>query len=238
MAYGCPTIINNTETLAAVPWIIANGGEAYAKIGPEKSPGTKLISASGHINKPGVYEVDMGYPLMDFVNNECGGILNGGKLKGIIPGGSSVNILTAEECEGLKLDYESMRDGGSSLGCAGFMVLDDSVDMIEAVLNLSHFYSHESCGQCTPCREGGHWIEKIFHRIARGDGHPGDLELVENLCNQIGGHTICAFGDTMISPYLSIIDKFADEFKTRISDALKGTQIVRESLNFETEGGH
>ena len=236
--YGCPTIINNTETLATIPWIVENGGETYAKIGPEKSPGTKLISASGHINKPGIYEVDMGYPLMDFINNECGGILEGRSLKGIIPGGSSVNILTAEECEGLLLDYESMREGGSSLGCAGFMVLDDSVDMIEAVLNLSHFYSHESCGQCTPCREGGHWIEKIFHRIARGEGRPGDLELVENLCDQIGGHTICAFGDTMISPYLSIISKFADEFKERIGDSLKGNDVNRESLNFESEGGH
>lgn len=236
--YACPTVINNTETLATIPWIVQNGGAEYAKIGVENSTGTKLVSASGHINKPGVYEIEMGYPVLDFINDECGGILEGRQLKGIIPGGSSTCILTAAELEGVNMDYDSLKNAGSSLGCAGFMVMDETTDMVEAVLNLSHFYAHESCGQCTPCREGGHWIEKIFHRIASGDGAPGDLKLVDNLCTQIGGHTICAFGDTMISPYRSIIEKFADEFTGRIGATLKGIEIERKPLNFEVRGGH
>lgn len=235
--YGCPTVINNTETLATIPWIIENSGKAYAAIGTEKSTGTKLVSVSGHVNKPGIYEIEMGYPLMQFLEDECGGIRQGRKLKGIIPGGSSVPIMTADECKNAKLDYESMRDAGSSLGCAGFMVLDDSVDMVEAVLNLSHFYSHESCGQCTPCREGGHWIEKIYTRISRGKGLPGDLDLVNNVCKQIGGHTICAFGDTMVSPYQSIMKKFAHEFDERVKDSLEGKRTAHDTLNTDYGGG-
>lgn len=231
--YGCPTVINNCESIANVPWIILNGGEAYAKLGVPNSSGTKLISVSGHINKPGIYEVEMGYNLLEFINNECGGMKNGKAIKAVIPGGSSVNILRGDELEGVNLDYDSLKNAGSSLGCAGFMVLDETVDMVEVALNLSHFYAHESCGQCTPCREGGHWIQKIFKRIARGGGLPGDLELIDNICNQIGGHTICAFGDTMILPYKSIIKKFRNEFKERILQNIKD----KETLNFEL-GGH
>jgi len=236
--FACPTVINNTETLASVPWIINNGGAEYAKIGVEKSTGTKLVSASGHLNKPGVYEIEMGYPLLEFIYDECGGIPGGRSIKGVIPGGSSTCILRGDELEGVNLDYESLQNAGSSLGCAGFMVMDETTDMVEAVLNLSHFYSHESCGQCTPCREGGHWIEKIFARIASGEGLPGDLELIDNVCDQIGGHTICAFGDTMILPYKSIISKFADEFRERISAVLKGIEHKRKPINFEIEGAH
>ena len=165
--YGCPTVVNNTETLATLPWIISNGAEEYSKIGTEKSKGTKLISASGHINNPGVYEIELGYPVLDFINNECGGILDGKKLKAIIPGGSSVPVLKAAELENVRLDYESLREAGSMLGSGGFIVLDENTDMVEVALNLAHFYTHESCGQCTPCREGGHWIEKILARICR-----------------------------------------------------------------------
>lgn len=236
--FAAPTVINNTETLATIPWIIQNGGVEYAKIGVENSTGTKLVSASGHINRPGVYEVEMGYPVLDFINDECGGILEGRKLKGVIPGGSSTCILTGDELEGVNLDYDSLKNAGSSLGCAGFMVMDETTDMVEAVLNLSHFYSHESCGQCTPCREGGHWIEKIFHRIAAGRGLPGDIQLIDTVCSQIGGHTICAFGDTMILPYRSIIQKFAHEFTERIEANLKGSTLQRRPLNFEVLGGH
>lgn len=236
--YGCPTVINNTETLANIPWILNNGGEAYSKIGPEKSPGVKLISASGHINKPGVYEVEMGYPLMDFINKECGGVRGGKKLKALIAGGSSVNLLTLAECQGLKLDFESLKAAGSSLGSAGFIVMDETTDMVEAVLNLAHFYAHESCGQCTPCREGGHWVEKVFHRIAAGEGRPGDLELIQNVCDQIGGHTICAFGDTMVLPYVSTIKKFREEFVAKINAALKGQPLERQAISFEHEGAH
>jgi len=234
--YGCPTVINNVETLCNVPWIIENGGEAFAAIGVENSTGTKLVSASGHLRKPGVYEIDMGYPLMQFIEEICGGVPEGRKLLGVIPGGSSVNVLTAEECEGVNLDYDSLKDAGSSLGCAGFMVMDDSTDVVEAVLNLSNFYAHESCGQCTPCREGAHWVQKIFHRIARGEGQPGDLELIENLCDQIGGHTICAFGDTMVLPYRSFVNKFRQQFRERILNSIKGIKQERDGLNFETAG--
>jgi NADH-quinone oxidoreductase subunit F len=243
--YGCPTVVNNVETLANVGWIIENGGEAYAQIGVNdsdkwhaNSTGTKLVSASGHLNKPGIYEIEMGYPLLDFIEDECGGVLDGNDLLGVIPGGSSVNVLTAEECKGVNMDYGSLAAAGSSLGCAGFMVMDHTTDVVEAVLNLSHFYSHESCGQCTPCREGGHWIEKIFHRIAAGEGQPGDLELIENLCSQIGGHTICAFGDTMVLPYRSFIKKFRDQFRERIQEVLRGVDRERVSMNYEHEGAH
>ncbi len=235
--YSCPTVVNNTETLAAVPWILENGGEAYRSVGTEKSPGTKLISASGHINKPGVYEIELGYPMTSFIEDECGGVLNGNKLKAVIPGGSSVAVLRAEEIKDITMDYESIMAAGSALGSGGFIVMDESTDMVEAVLNLSHFYSHESCGQCTPCREGGHWIEKIFRRVARGKGVPGDLELVDNLCGQIAARTICFFGDSLAAPAQSFMKKFPDEFRGRIEEVLKGTVKQRETLNFEIEGG-
>lgn len=240
--YGCPTVINNVETLSNIGWIVANGGDAYAGIGvgssekwQENSTGTKLVSAAGHIETPGIYEIEMGYGLLDFIHNECGGVRTGHSLMGVIPGGSSVNVLTAAECEGVNMDYGSLGRAGSSLGCAGFMVMDETTDVVEAVLNLSHFYSHESCGQCTPCREGGHWIEKVFRRIAAGQGQPGDLQLIENICDQIGGHTICAFGDTMVLPYRSFIQKFRPQFRERISEVLRGVERERKSLNFECE---
>ena len=235
--YGCPTVVNNTETLAALPWIMENGAAAYAAIGTEKSTGTKLISASGHINTPGVYEIDLGYPLLDFLHNECGGIKDGKQLKAVIPGGSSVPVLRGDELEGVNLDYESLAEAGSLLGSGGLIVMDETTDMVEAALNLAHFYTHESCGQCTPCREGGHWIEKVFGRVTRGDGLPGDLALVENLCGQIAGRTICAFGDALATPALSFMEKFPDEFRGRIEDAMRGIEVERVPLNFEFSGG-
>lgn len=236
--YGCPTVINNVETLCNIPWIVEYGGAAFADIGVKNSTGTKLVSASGHLNRPGVYEIEMGYPLMEFIEKECGGVRDGRKLLGVIPGGSSVNVMTAEECLNVTLDYDGLKNAGSSLGCAGFMVMDETTDVIEAVLNLSRFYAHETCGQCTPCREGAHWVEKVFARIARGEGQPGDLELIENLCDQIGGHTICAFGDTMVLPYRSFVQKFRSRFIERIENALKGIPQERQPLSFESTGGH
>jgi len=234
--YGCPTVVNNTETLAALPWIIENGAKAYASIGTEKSAGTKLFSASGHIRKPGVYEVEMGYPLLDFIENECGGILGGKKLKAVIPGGSSMPVLRADELAGVNLDYESIKAAGSMLGSGGFMVMDETTDMVQVAENIAHFYAHESCGQCTPCREGGHWIEKIFKRISNGKGMVGDVNLVGNLCAQIEGHTICPFGEALAWPAKAFIAKFPDEFKGRITESLRGSSPRRESLNFVHEG--
>ncbi|MCB0338733.1 MAG: NADH-quinone oxidoreductase subunit NuoF [Bdellovibrionales bacterium] len=236
--YGSPTIVNNTETLATLPWIIMNGGDAYASMGTEKSKGTKLTSASGHINKPGVYEIELGYPMEQFLEDECGGILNGRALKAIIPGGSSVPVMRAADIKGVLMDYESVQGAGSMLGSGGFMVMDDTTDMVEVALNVAHFYTHESCGQCTPCREGGHWVEKIFGRIRTGQGSAGDLELIESLCKQIAGHTICPFGEALATPAMSFITKFPEEFKARIREAIDGKFRARPTMDFQHAGAH
>ena len=224
--YSCPTIVNNTETLATLPWILENGGASYASIGTEKSPGTKLTSASGHINKPGVYEIELGYPLERFLEDECGGMLGGKALKAIIPGGSSVPALTADECVGLNMDYEAMREVNTFLGSGGFIVMDETTDMVDVALNIAHFYSHESCGQCTPCREGGHWVEKIFKRIKNGQGQIGDLQLIDSICEQIAGHTICPFGEALAMPATTFIKKWPQEFKDKIRACI-GAEISK-----------
>jgi NADH-quinone oxidoreductase subunit F len=235
-AYMSPTVLNNVETFSAVPWIIRNGGEAYSAIGTEKSKGTKLFSASGHINKPGVYEIEMGYPFKRFLEEECGGMLNGAKLKAVIPGGSSVPIVRAEDLGDVTMDYEAWNKLGTFLGSGGVIFIDESVDMVDAILNLTHFYAHESCGQCTPCREGGHWMEKILKRIAEGDGMPGDLELLESICSQIAGRTICFLGDSVAMPVRSFTTKFKDDFVQRI---LSGKAAVRpESERLNTQWHH
>lgn len=220
--YHSPTVLNNVETYAAVPWIIRNGADEYAKIGTEKSKGTKLISASGHINKPGVYEIEMGYPFKRFLEEECGGVLNGGKLKAVIPGGSSVPILRADEIEDATMDYEGWNKLGTFLGSGGVIVIDDSVDMVDAIHNLTHFYAHESCGQCTPCREGGHWLEKTFNRLMNEQGAPKDINLISTVVNQIAGHTICFLGDSIAMPVKSFMAKFPEEFAAR-TDANSST---------------
>lgn len=232
-AYGMPTLVNNTETYANLPYIMVRGGAHYASIGIENSTGTKLWSVSGHVNRPGVYEVVMGYPLMEFIENDCGGIWKNRKLKGIIPGGSSMPILTAAECEKVTLDFDSIKEAGSYLGSGGMMVFDETVDMVEAALNLAHFYAHESCGQCTPCREGGHWIEKVFHRIARGHGMAGDVELIESVAGNVEGHTICAFGEALAWPAKAFVTKFREEFTERIGESITHKVTHRKPLNFE-----
>jgi NADH-quinone oxidoreductase subunit F len=231
--YGCPTIVNNTETLAALPYIMEKGAANYASIGTQKSPGTKLFSVSGHVNKPGVYEIELGYPMEKFIYEDCGGIRGGKKLKAVIPGGSSVPVLRADEIKNVNMDYESIRDAGSMLGSGGFVVMDEDTDMVQVAMNVAHFYSHESCGQCTPCREGGHWVEKIFSRIHHNRGLVGDLELVESVCSQIGGHTICPFGEALAVPAVSFIKKFPEEFKGLISDALVGINKKRTPIHYE-----
>jgi NADH-quinone oxidoreductase subunit F len=208
-----PTVVNNVETLAALPWIIENGGAAYAAIGTEKSKGTKLFSASGHINKPGVYEVDLGYPLLDFIYNECGGIPNGRKLKAVIPGGSSVPVMKAEECEGVLLDYESLAKAGTMLGSGGFIVFDDTVKMPEVLSVIADFYAHESCGQCTPCREGTGWAAKVLRNIVGGRGRRADLDLLLKIADRMEGKTICPLADADVMPIRSFVTKYRDEFE-------------------------
>jgi len=208
-----PTVVNNVETLAALPWIIQNGAAAYSAIGTEKSKGTKLFSVSGHVAKPGVYEVDLGYPLLDFINQEAGGIANGRKLKAVIPGGSSVPVMTAAECEGVLLDYESLLKAGSMLGSGGMIVLDDTTSMPETLSVIADFYAHESCGQCTPCREGTGWAAKILKNIVAGKGKKADMDLLLKIADMMEGKTICPLADADVMPIRSFVTKYRSEFE-------------------------
>jgi NADH-quinone oxidoreductase subunit F len=214
--FGDPTVVNNVESIMDVPWIITQSGADYKKYGTEKSPGTKLFSVSGHVNKPGVYEVPLGKPLLKFLEEEAGGMLNGMKLKCCIPGGSSVPVLTAEECEKANLDYESMNALGTFLGSGGVIFIGEGTCMVETLENLSRFYANESCGQCTPCRDGTHWLYKIVHRIEQGGGRKEDLANLLDLCDQIMGKTICAFGDAAAMPVVAFVKKYTHEFEEHI----------------------
>jgi NADH-quinone oxidoreductase subunit F len=208
-----PTVVNNVETLAALPWIILNGGAAYAQMGTERSKGTKLFSVSGHITKPGTYEVELGYPLMDFINNEAGGMKGGRALKAVIPGGSSVPVLTAAECEGVLLDYESLLKAGSMLGSGGMIVLDETTRMPETLSVIADFYAHESCGQCTPCREGTGWAAKILRNLVAGKGRKADIDLLLRIADMMEGKTICPLADADVMPIRSFVTKFRSEFE-------------------------
>jgi NADH-quinone oxidoreductase subunit F len=215
--FGCPTVVNNVETLASLPWIVEQGAARYAAIGTEKSKGTKLFSVSGHIKRPGVYEVDMGYPFKKFLEEDCGGVPNGKKLKGVIPGGASMPVLRADELDGVSMDYESFQAAGTLLGSGGVIVMDESTCMVRAAWNISRFFAHESCGQCSPCREGCHWMEKIFHRVEHGEGKPGDLDLILSVSGNIMGNTICPFGDAAAMPAAAFIKKYREEFEEHIA---------------------
>ncbi|MGE3758807.1 MAG: NADH-quinone oxidoreductase subunit NuoF [Pseudobdellovibrionaceae bacterium] len=208
-----PTIVNNVETLAAVIPIIRDGAAAYRKFGTEKSAGTKLFSISGNVNKPGTYEVPLGYPLIDLINKECGGMKAGRKLKAVIPGGSSAPVLTAPEAEKATMDYECLAQMGSMLGSGAVIVMDDSQCMVDVLGVITHFYHHESCGQCTPCREGTGWLNKIVHSILEGRGRLQDIDLLEKVADNMKGRTICALSDAAALPVLSFVQKFRDEFE-------------------------
>lgn len=210
--FGMPTTVNNVETLTAIPHIIENGGAWYAGIGTEKSTGTKLFCVSGHVNRPGNYELPLGFPLMDLINDVCGGMKDGKALKAVIPGGSSVPILTAAECEGVNLDYESVEEAGSMLGCASVIVMDEDTDIVKQVRRMVSFYAHESCGQCTPCREGTAWMTKVLKRIEDGRGTEEDLDTLLELSKQMTGTTICVLSDSTAAPVESSIEKFKDEY--------------------------
>ncbi len=228
--YGCPTVVNNVETIAAVVPIVNDGGDAYAAIGIGKSTGTKLISASGHINKPGVYEIELGVPVEEFIYSEayCGGIRNGKKLKAVVAGGSSVPILPAElilktaNGEPRLMSYESLADGGfatgTMLGSGGFIVMDEDTSIVKNLWNFTRFYHHESCGQCSPCREGTGWMEKILHRILDGHGDMSDIELLWDIQSKIEGKTICPLGDAAAWPVASAIRHFRKEFEEYVQN--------------------
>jgi NADH-quinone oxidoreductase subunit F len=228
--WGCPTVVNNVETIAAVVPIMNMGGEAYAQIGVGRSTGTKLISACGNINKPGVYEIDMTVSVEEFIYSEeyCGGIPNGKKLKACIPGGSSVPILPANlllktvKGETRYMNYESLSDGGfatgSMMGSGGFIVLDEDQCIVRNTLTLARFYRHESCGQCSPCREGTGWMEKILNKIEYGKGEMSDIDLLWDIQRKIEGNTICPLGDAAAWPVAAAIRHFRDEFEWHINN--------------------
>ncbi len=211
-AFGMPTTINNVETLCAIPPIVEHGGEWYKQWGTEQSPGTKLFCVSGHVNRPGNYELPLGFPLKELIYDVCGGIPEGRALKAVIPGGSSVPLLSAEECETCELSYEGVEEAGSMLGCASVIVMDETTDVVHQVMRMASFYAHESCGQCTPCREGTTWVTKILLRIEDGRGTEEDLDTLIELTDQMTGTTICVLSDSVAAPVQSSIAKFKDEY--------------------------
>ena len=209
--YGKPTTINNTETFAAVPWIIRNGGAPYLEIGKPNNGGTKIYSVSGDVEKPGNFEVPLGTPFPVLLEL-AGGVRQGRKLKAVIPGGSSAPILPAATMMDVTMDYDSIAKAGSMLGSGAVIVIDDSRCMVKSLLRLSYFYSHESCGQCTPCREGTGWLHRMVHRIEHGQGRMEDIDLLNSVADNIQGRTICALGDAAAMPVRAMIKHFRDEF--------------------------
>ncbi|MEM7179627.1 MAG: NADH-quinone oxidoreductase subunit NuoF [Spirochaetota bacterium] len=223
--YNCPTVVNNVETFAALPHIFTHGSDWYKGMGTEKSTGTRLFSVSGPVKKPGVYEIELGTPLMELIDDLCGGMADGHELKGIIPGGSSVPILTAEECRTANMDFESMVDHKTMLGSGAVIVLSNKVDIVESTYRLAHFYAHESCGQCTPCREGTHWVADLLKKIKKGDGTQKDLDLILSLTvNMEGGTTICPLADACVGAVRPTIEKYKDEFIERLK---KSEELVK-----------
>lgn len=243
--YACPTVVNNVETIAAIAPIVNMGGDEYAKIGIGRSTGTKLISASGHINNPGIYEIELGLPVEEFIYSDkyCGGIKNGKKLKAVVAGGSSVPILpanlilkTANNEERL-MSYESLSDGGfvsgTMLGSGGFVVYDEDSCIVRNTWNFARFYHHESCGQCSPCREGTGWMEKVLHRIEYGHGKLSDIDLLVEVSKKIEGNTICPLGDAAAWPVASAIRHFREEFEWHIKEA-----TLSQTRNFGLLAAH
>src|SRR6185369_12427025 len=210
--FGSPTIVNNVETLACVPHIVSRGAEWFKSIGPEKSPGPKLFCVSGHVVKPGVYELPMGTPLREIIYDHAGGIPNGRKLKGVIPGGASMPVFTPDEID-VAMDMDSVQKAGSFLGSAGVMVMDETVCMVWVTLTLAHFFHHESCGQCTPCREGTGWLENVLHGLEEGHASPADVDLLLNIAGNMMGNTICALADAAAMPVRAFVTKYRAEFE-------------------------
>ncbi|WP_297457029.1 NADH-quinone oxidoreductase subunit NuoF [Ferrovum sp.] len=213
--YGKPTTINNTETFACVPWIIRNGGEAFLKLGKPNNGGTKIFSVSGHVTRPGNYEVPLGTSFATLLEM-AGGMRGGRKIKAVIPGGSSMPVLPGDIMMQLDMDYDSISKAGSMLGSGAVIVMDETTCMVRALERLSLFYHEESCGQCTPCREGTGWLYRIIHRIEQGQGRQDDLDLLHSLANNIQGRTICALGDAAAMPVRSFVTHFRDEFEYHV----------------------
>jgi NADH-quinone oxidoreductase subunit F len=213
--YGCPTIINNVESLSSVPAIILEGGEAYASRGTPKNGGTRLLCVSGHVNKPGIYEIPLGMNMKKFIYEVAGGIRGGKKIKAVIPGGSSCPLLKADEID-IPMDYDSLAKAGSMLGSGGMVVMDEDTCMVDMARRIMHFYAHESCGWCIPCREGTSWLRKMLERFHAGFGRPEDIDMVGDLAKNMLGRTLCPLGDAAAMPTISIVTKFRAEFEDHL----------------------
>ncbi|MBI5234310.1 MAG: SLBB domain-containing protein, partial [Deltaproteobacteria bacterium] len=206
-----PTVINNVETLSCVPLIIEKGAKWFASIGPEKSPGIKLFGVSGHVKTPGMYELAMGTPLREIIFTHAGGMREGARFKAAIPGGVSAPLLIEGELD-TPMDYDSLAAKRSMLGSGGVIVMDETTCMVRIAYIINRFFSHESCGKCTPCREGTTWMTKVLKRLEHGDGRSGDVELIENICSNVFGRTFCPLGDGAVMALRGIMTKFRDEF--------------------------
>ncbi len=224
--WGCPTTINNVETISNVPIIIDKGWEWYAKVGAPKHPGPILVGVSGHVNKPGVYEMPTGEPLLEIIYKHAGGMPGDKRIKAVIPGGSSTMILRGDQLEGVRMDADSLKAAGSSVGTAGMIVMDEDTDLIRVIARISKFYYHESCGQCTPCREGTGWLWKVLERFQAGQGKREDIDLLMDVANNIEGNTICALGDAAAWPVQSMIRRFRDEFEKAIVPESRSLKVV------------
>lgn len=242
--YGCPTVVNNVESIAAVVPIINDGGEEYAKVGIGRSTGTKLISASGNLVRPGVYEIELGLPVEEFIYSDewCGGIANGKRLKATVAGGSSVPVLPANltlklaNGEPRLMSYESLSEGGfatgTMMGSGGFIAFDEDQCIVRNTWNFSRFYHHESCGQCSPCREGTGWMEKVLHRLEYGHGKMSDIDLLVDVSKKIEGNTICPLGDAAAWPVASAIRHFRDEFEWHVKEPTKALETNYGLANY------
>jgi NADH-quinone oxidoreductase subunit F len=213
--YGCPTVINNAETLSTVPAVIRMGGEAYANLGTPKNGGTRLYSISGHVNRPGIYELPLGFPLRRLIEEVAGGVRGGKKLKAVIPGGSSCPLLSANEID-IPMDYDSVAKAGSMLGSGGTVVIDEDTCMVDVARRIMHFYAHESCGWCIPCREGTTWLRKMLDRFHEGGGREEDIPLIDELSKNMLGRTFCPLGDAAALPTISIVKKWRNEFEDHL----------------------
>ena len=232
--YGCPTVVNNVETVCNVPPIIERGAAWFAGIGPEKNTGPKLFCVSGHVKKPGVYEAHMGITLRELIYDYAGGIREDRKIKAIIPGGSSVNVILPDKLD-TQASFDALVAAGTMLGSAACIVMDETTDMVWAAKNLIHFYKHESCGKCTPCREGVDWLYKILDKIERGDGQMRDIDLLLNICGNIAGKTLCPFGDAEVAPVISTIQHFRHEYEAYIKE---GPQAPADYRSQAPVGAH
>jgi NADH-quinone oxidoreductase subunit F len=214
-AFQCPTVLNNVETFCAVPAIIRDGGAAFAALGTPKNGGTRLFAISGHVNKPGVYELPMGFNLRRMIDEVAGGVRGGKKLKAVIPGGSSCPVLKAEECD-IAMDFDSLAKARSMLGSGGVVVIDEDTCMVRAAMRIMKFYAHESCGWCVPCREGTLWLKKMLVRFHDGMGRRSDIDLINEVARNMLGRTFCPLGDAAAMPTISFVEKFRDEFEAHL----------------------